>query len=90
MKINSTNRCLKKQCRVRKMCLVSFFSLLMITKAEEDNYWEDQKIRNNMEEPPKFRNVLKAVFHLKGSIGYVYRKDYKEGVVKILTVIPAK
>ncbi len=65
-------------------------ALLKITKAEEDNYWEDQKIRNGMKEPPVFSNVLKAVFHLKGSIGYVYRKDYKEGVVKILAVIPVK
>jgi len=65
-------------------------ALLKITKAEEDNYWEDQKIRNGLKEPPVFSNVLKAVFHLKGSIGYVYRKDFKEGVVKILTVIPAE
>lgn len=51
-------------------------------------YWADQKIRLGQHPPVEFSNPLKAVFKLKGSIGYVFRSQYKEGVVKILAVIP--
>ena len=55
---------------------------------DEDSYWAEAKIMKGMTSPPEFSNVLKAVFKVDFSIGYVFRKDYKEGVVKILRVIP--
>ncbi len=37
--------------------------------------------------PATFSNLLKAVFKVNGSVGYVFRSDYKEGVVKVLMVL---
>lgn len=54
----------------------------------EGAYWENQKIRYGMSPPAEFSIPLRAVFALKGSIGYVFRKDFKEGVAKVLLVIP--
>jgi hypothetical protein len=64
--------------------------LNMNTLAEEKQYWKKQKISHGVSEPPSFRNNLKAVFMLKGSVSYVYRHDYLEGVAKVLMVFPAK
>lgn len=64
--------------------------LLSMTAAEEKDHWEDQKLRTGIKEPPEIRQNLRAVFSLKGSISYVYRKDYKKGVVKILAVLPTQ
>ena len=35
--------------------------------------------------PPMER--MKAVFSVKGSVGYCYRKDYKAGLAKVLLVL---
>lgn len=62
--------------------------VLGMNPDEERQYWEKQKIMTGKTPPVGFTNTLKAVFKLKGSISYVYRKDYKD-VTKILLVIPA-
>ena len=62
--------------------------VLGMTESEELSYWEGQKIRSGVEGPPEFGNPLKAVFRIKGGISYVMRSDYKEGVAKILLVVP--
>ncbi|MDJ0764100.1 MAG: hypothetical protein QNJ97_14050 [Myxococcota bacterium] len=63
--------------------------ILKMTADEERQYWQDLKIRKGAAEPPVFSQPLRAVFHLKGSVSYVFRSQYKEGVVKVLLVIPA-
>jgi hypothetical protein len=62
--------------------------LLDMTAEEEATYWEKQKITKGVEPPPEFSNNLKAVFHLKGGVTYVYRNEFPEGVAKILYVLP--
>lgn len=56
---------------------------------EEAGYWEDQKIRGGAAKPPEFTRPIKAVFSRRDSVGYIFRKDYQEGVVQILLVLPA-
>ena len=62
--------------------------VMKMSPAKELAYWSDQKIRHGQHPPVEFSNTLKAVFKLRNSIGYVLRRDYKDGVVKILAVIP--
>ncbi len=50
--------------------------LLGMSAAKEKNYWQDQKIRTELSAPPR------------GSVSYVLRKDYRQGVIKILLVLP--
>ncbi len=61
--------------------------VLGVDSVRDDAYWRDQKIRKGLAAPPAFSHTLKAVFKLKGSIGYVFRKDYREGVTKVLLVV---
>jgi len=56
----------------------------------ERSYWQDQKIRTGLVPPVTFRQLLKAVFNIRGSVSYVFRSQYREGVVKILLVLPAQ
>ena len=62
--------------------------VLGMSDNEEKSYWEKQKITKGIEPPPEFANTLKAVFRLKGSVSYIYRSQYREGVSKILYVLP--
>ncbi len=63
--------------------------LLEMTSAEEEKYWSDRRIRNGTQPPVEFSNTLRAVFKLDGAVSYVYRSDYKEGIAKVVLVIPA-
>lgn len=65
-------------------------AVLSMSLEDELVYWFKKKIQTGSSAPPEFSNPLKAVFRLKGSVSYVYRSQYREGVVKILLVIPAK
>ncbi len=62
--------------------------VLGMTDGEERIYWEKQKIRSATDGPTEFANPLKAIFRVKGSVSYIFRSQYKEGVAKILLVIP--
>ncbi len=64
--------------------------VLEMDSHQEKDYWKDARIMTATTEPPKFSNLLKAVYKLKNSVAYVYRKDYIKGVVKIILVLPAK
>jgi len=55
--------------------------------ASESGYWEEQKIKSGLTPPVEFAETVRAVFHMKGSIGYCRRSEFKEGVVKILLVL---
>jgi len=58
--------------------------VLQMTASEESEYWKNEGIRRGVEKPAEISNTLKAVYHLRGSVSYVFRKDYKGGVVRIL------
>ena len=62
--------------------------VLSMNDSEEKRYWQEQKVVNGIDPPASFITPLKAVFKIKGGISYVFRKDYKEGVAKVLLVIP--
>lgn len=64
--------------------------VLEMDNFEEEAYWAKLKIMTGQPPPPKFRNPLRAVFRLNGAVGYVYRSEYREGVAKILLVLPAQ
>lgn len=64
--------------------------VLSMSLEDELVYWYKKKIQKGTPSPPEFSNPQKAVFRLKGSVGYIYRSKYREGVSKILLVIPAK
>ena len=63
--------------------------ILRMTREQEGRHWKDQKVRKGLRPPVEFGNVLKAVFKLKRSVSYVYRSEYKPGVVKVLAVVSA-
>ena len=74
------NTVLRKQFRDR---------LLQMSATAEREYWKNAKIKQALMEPPDFANTLKAVFKLRGAVSYVFRSDYKDGVAKIVMVLPA-
>jgi hypothetical protein len=61
--------------------------LLNMELSRELSYWQEQKIRKGIMPPATFSNLLKAVYKVKGSVSYVFRSNYKAGVVKILAVL---
>lgn len=66
--------------------------ILEMSASDEGRYWQDKKIREGVTPPVEFSGSLKAVFKLKGGIGYVYRSQFKEGMkgVKVVFVLEAK
>jgi ABC-type phosphate transport system substrate-binding protein len=65
-------------------------AVLGMDEDQELRYWQEQKIRKAISPPSAFNDTLKVVYHVPGSVSYVFRKDYKENVSKVLLVIPAK
>lgn len=63
--------------------------VLSVTEAEDRQYWEKAKIMNALTPPPEFSSALRAVFRLAGSLAYVFRAQYQEGVSRLLLVVPA-
>jgi hypothetical protein len=64
--------------------------VLGMTSAQEQSYWQERKIKAGESTPSEFGDTLRAVFKLRGAIGYVYRSQFKEGTAKVLLVIPAR
>ena len=62
--------------------------VLDMTANKENIYWQEQKIKKGISPPAELRNRLKAVYKIKGAISYLYRKDFKSGVTKVLLVLP--
>lgn len=63
--------------------------VIAMSRAEEQLYWQQFQIKKGEPQPASFGNTLKAVFKIRGSVSYVYRSQYKEGVAKVLLVLPA-
>ncbi len=63
--------------------------ILGMSIEDEKIFWQKRKIKTGKVKPVEFGNSLKAVFKLRGSISYVFRSQYREGVVKIVLVLPA-
>lgn len=63
--------------------------VLQMDASAEKRHWEEVKVKYGQSEPPSLSNNLKAVFSLKGAVSYVYRKDFAEGIAKVVMVIPA-
>lgn len=61
--------------------------VLGMNASEETSYWQDQKIKKGLTPPPEFANTPKAVFSLKGSIGYCLKSAYRPGTVKVLLTL---
>ncbi len=62
--------------------------VLEMTGAQEESYWQEQRIKSNLTPPPEMPNRLKAVFKVKGAVSYVYRGEFKAGAAKVLLVLP--
>jgi hypothetical protein len=62
---------------------------LGMTSEAEESYWNERRIQIGVSNPPEFSNIQKAVFKIRGAIGYVYRSEYKKGVTKVVLVIPS-
>ncbi len=60
---------------------------LKMSASEEEKYWQDQKVRSGLSKPSAFANSIKAVFSVKKGIGYCFRKDYKDGLAKIVLAL---
>ena len=80
MPINTSNEQLRDDFRKR---------VLNMDAMAEERYWEDFKVKFGQKEPPSFSNSLKAVFKLSDSVSYVYRKDYRSNVAKVVLVVPS-
>ena len=63
--------------------------VLDMDAAEEQRYWQDRQIRGGKTAPKEFGNALKAVFKLRDAVSYVYRESFREGVAKVVLVLPA-
>lgn len=63
--------------------------VLRMALAEETSYWEEKKIKQGVLKPPAHKDPLVPVGKDSGTVGYVYRKDFREGDFRVLTVLPA-
>ena len=63
--------------------------VLGMTSTEEKEYWKNTKIQGGSTEPPAYNDTMKATFKLRSCVSYIFRSQYKEGLVKIVLVIPA-
>lgn len=59
-------------------------AVMGMTQAEEDRHWQDEKIRRGEKAPAELSDTLKAVFMVKGSVSYLFRKQYKPNLVRVL------
>ena len=64
--------------------------VLEMTADEEQRYWQNQKIVQGKTPPTEFKSSQRAVFSIKGALSYVYRKDLKQNVAKVVLVIPQR
>ena len=66
--------------------------VLKMTASEENEYWVRVRMQGRGKEPAaiSYQNILKAVYKVKRAIGYVRRKDLKEGVAKVVHIIRVK
>ncbi len=63
--------------------------VLKMSAEDEKTYWKDQKIKMGNNSPPEFKQTQKAAFKIRKGVSYVYRSDFKQGVSKVLLVVPS-
>ena len=63
--------------------------VLAMSPGEEQSYWQKEQLTGGKMKPADFPTPLKAVFKVKGSVGYVFRKDLKADLVNTILVLPA-
>jgi hypothetical protein len=70
------------------------FARRVLGKSHQEAHraWNDRQVMYGIIPPPELPSDdharLRRVFSTKGAISYVWRKDYLEGVTKILLVLP--
>jgi len=64
--------------------------VLGLDETRETNYWQMQKVRKTGTPPVESVNTLLAVIKNSGSVSYVFRKNYRQGLVKVLLVLPGQ
>ena len=62
-------------------------AVLGMTEADETRYWQEQKIKKGLTPPPEFNNTQKAVYSLKGGIGYCFESEHIPTVNKVVLKI---
>ena len=63
-------------------------AVLKMTPQQEAEYWANELIQNGRSEPPSTLTPLRAVSSLPSAISYVFRKNYKDGLAKIVATCP--
>lgn len=58
--------------------------VLGMNPSDEARYWQVQKIRRGVLPATEFNNTQKAVFTLKGGIGYCFESDYIATINKVV------
>ena len=61
--------------------------VLDMSETEEETYWQKQKVKKGRLPPPEFRNIQKAIFSLKGSIGYCLQSEHNPGTSRAILVL---
>lgn len=62
--------------------------VLGMDAGSEAAYWNKILVKSGTQAPKSLPNTMAAAFAVKSSISYIKRSDYKEGVAKVLAVIP--
>ncbi|MEW5948014.1 MAG: hypothetical protein AB1711_01220 [Thermodesulfobacteriota bacterium] len=62
--------------------------VLGMDAGSEVAYWKKMLVASGTQAPKSLPNTMAAAFSVKGAISYIKRSDYKEGVAKVLAVIP--
>jgi len=63
--------------------------LLHMDHSEETRFWQQYQIKTGKSQPGSFGDTLKAVYKIRGGVSYIYRSQYRQGIVKVLLVLPA-
>ena len=61
--------------------------VLDMNNIGEVRYWQKMMIQKGLTPPAEFSNTQKAVYSLKGGIGYCFKADYLPAINKIVMTI---
>ncbi len=64
--------------------------VLEMTEEDEQKYWADEKVKSGLVPPGATNNPLKAVFSVKSIVSYVFRRDLKADVAKVIASFPTR
>ena len=60
---------------------------MTMNPAEEQKYWQDQKMKKGINPPSELSDTVRAVSSSPGAISYCYRKDFNPAMAKILLTL---